>query len=462
MKLLHSVATIAFAVTCFAPIVSAQDPIVTGTISYRERIALPATAVIEITLEDVSRPGAVSEVVARAEVSGPRQPPLPFALEYDPASITGSHRYAVRARILDAGRVLFTTAQAPLVLTQGHGDTVRLMLTMVSSPAMEPTSPGASASVKPLESGSLPATFSGTFPCADCRGLKYELSLFADDSFVLRTTRLGTKPVMATDAIGSWVRASDGQLVMLETSAGARHLFSVVDGRTLRLAGQDDSVGGKPKDLRRATQAASLGIGMPMTGIYRVVDGHGEFAECSTGQRWAVAPGPDATTLTAALHKVKTRAGNGIFASIEGSVTPGGSTPLAVTRLASTDPIKSCAPRFVSMPLSNTSWRLTALGAAPVPKQTGRAGDIGLNFREETGSFGGNGGCNRLAGAYQIDGASLTLRSFGTLRACPDATDREALFRAALNDTRSYRILGRTLELFNADSKSVAKFESVQ
>src|SRR5262249_10458543 len=56
----------------------------TGTATYRERLALTPYAVLEATLEDVPKAGAKAVVVARTRKSNPGQVPIAFELEYDP------------------------------------------------------------------------------------------------------------------------------------------------------------------------------------------------------------------------------------------------------------------------------------------------------------------------------------------------------------------------------------------
>jgi len=99
---------------------------VSGTVAYRERIALAPDAVVHVTLEDVSRADAPSvrlgETTIRPEG---RQVPIPFEIAYDPAKIVDSHTYAVRATIRDAaGALQWTSTQAYPVLTRGAGDRV--------------------------------------------------------------------------------------------------------------------------------------------------------------------------------------------------------------------------------------------------------------------------------------------------------------------------------------------------
>ena len=97
----------------------------TGTATYRERIALPTGAVFEATLEDVTRADAPAEVLGRARIDSPGNPPFKFTIPYDPARIDPAHRYTVRAKVTVDEQLMFTTDTQSAVLTQGaprHAD----------------------------------------------------------------------------------------------------------------------------------------------------------------------------------------------------------------------------------------------------------------------------------------------------------------------------------------------------
>ncbi|UYZ59451.1 YbaY family lipoprotein [Hymenobacter latericus] len=102
---------------------------VTGTVAYRERIALPPNAVLRVQLQDVSRQDAPAVEVASATVeSRGRQVPLPFVLRYDTARIDPTNTYAVQARIEVDGRLMFTNDSAYPVITRGNPKQVQMML----------------------------------------------------------------------------------------------------------------------------------------------------------------------------------------------------------------------------------------------------------------------------------------------------------------------------------------------
>jgi putative lipoprotein len=107
---------------------------VTGSVSYRERVALPPDSVVRVTLLDVSLLDVPARMIAEQEIRPAAQVPIPFALAYDRAAIDPARRYALRAAISDEkGRPLWTTATAQRVLTAGAPDDVQLVLERVSA-----------------------------------------------------------------------------------------------------------------------------------------------------------------------------------------------------------------------------------------------------------------------------------------------------------------------------------------
>lgn len=95
-----------------ATIPPAEQPVsVTGSITYRERMALPPTAQVEITLADVSLMDAPSKTIAQQSFTADgRQVPFAFTLTVDQRQLDPRHSYAVSARITDAsGRLMFIT-----------------------------------------------------------------------------------------------------------------------------------------------------------------------------------------------------------------------------------------------------------------------------------------------------------------------------------------------------------------
>lgn len=82
-----------------------------GTVTYRERIALPPGAVVEVSLLDVSLADAPSRTIARTRVVPRGQVPIPYRLRFNDAVIRPDHRYALRAEIRVRGQLWFTTTE---------------------------------------------------------------------------------------------------------------------------------------------------------------------------------------------------------------------------------------------------------------------------------------------------------------------------------------------------------------
>jgi putative lipoprotein len=115
---------------------SGEGSVLSGTVAYRERIALPQDAVVQVQLSDVSVQDAAAPVIAETTVKPEgRQVPLPFELRYDPSKLDPKRTYAVRATIRSGGQLRFTTTTVTPVLTQGNPSRADLMLTRAGSQA---------------------------------------------------------------------------------------------------------------------------------------------------------------------------------------------------------------------------------------------------------------------------------------------------------------------------------------
>ncbi len=93
---------------------------ITGTVTYRNRSALPPTAVLEVSLQDISLADAPAKIISTQKIeAGGKQPPFAYELTYDPAQIDPKNTYAVSARITDGSQLLFISDTVNPVLTRG-------------------------------------------------------------------------------------------------------------------------------------------------------------------------------------------------------------------------------------------------------------------------------------------------------------------------------------------------------
>ncbi|HMN45806.1 MAG TPA: META domain-containing protein [Povalibacter sp.] len=310
----------------------------------------------------------------------------------------------------------------------------------------------------------LPALYSGTLPCADCPGIRFDLDLRANHVYVLRMTYLERDT--SVDDIGQWSIQEDEVLTL--TGSGERpSAWAIRDVDTLSKL----DIEGKPIEsnlnytIVRQPDYTALEPHLTMRGLYRYMADAAQFEECLTGLKLPVAMEGDNVALQTAYATVRREPGAAVLASVEGRIAPrpameGDRTVdmLVVDRFVRFWPNESCGARGVTHDLVSTRWVLTRLNDEPVDvSKLQREPFIALEGNEHR--VFGNGSCNRVVGAYETEGERITFKQLALTRmACPNM-DFEAAFGKALNAATRWKISGAHLELFDADGKVVARFE---
>ena len=140
------------------------------------------------------------------------------------------------------------------------------------------------------------------------------------------------------------------------------------------------------------------------------------------------------------------------------SVPPGGVREVNMPLVRVT---RASAPVVSTEPLLNVRWVLTQLGTVELPRRTGTREPY-LALASPPGRLEGFSGCNRLFGAFTVDGPKLT---FGpgigmTRMACAGrgAAELESGFAQALQATARWRIDGTVLELLDETGAVLARF----
>lgn len=113
----------------------AATSIITGTVSYRERIALPPNAHLDVKLLDVSLADAPSRTLAATRVIVGRRMPIPYRLEIDRAAIQPRRSYALQATITVDGKLIFTTTTRHAVFGEGPDMTDIMVERVASAPS---------------------------------------------------------------------------------------------------------------------------------------------------------------------------------------------------------------------------------------------------------------------------------------------------------------------------------------
>jgi putative lipoprotein len=107
-------AVLSLVVVCAASIspAIAERLTLSGEVTYRERIALPADAVLRVQLIDTAAAaGAPARVEARATISAAGQVPLLFTLNFDDRILEEGHSYALLAEISAGGAIWFRNVE---------------------------------------------------------------------------------------------------------------------------------------------------------------------------------------------------------------------------------------------------------------------------------------------------------------------------------------------------------------
>ena len=101
---------------------SPSEATITGTVTYRQRIALPDDAIITVKLQDVSKADVAATLLGEQIIKTEgQQVPIPYEVTYDELEIDDRLSYSVSARIVDGtGKLLFISDTHTPVITRDN------------------------------------------------------------------------------------------------------------------------------------------------------------------------------------------------------------------------------------------------------------------------------------------------------------------------------------------------------
>ena len=82
------------------------------SVIYRERIMLPPGSSVTVSLNDVSKMDVKATEISRARKKIATGPPYLLTLSFDPDEIIDNHRYSLKAKIENNGKLLFISTSA--------------------------------------------------------------------------------------------------------------------------------------------------------------------------------------------------------------------------------------------------------------------------------------------------------------------------------------------------------------
>ena len=334
-----------------APTAAATPGVITGTLAYRARIALPPDATAEVRLVD----GAGGMIARDTFATRGRQVPLPFTVRYRPEAIQVGVGYDLYADIRDAaGRVLWAAGPQMVLDVGPEPAPVELVMTQ---PA--PTDVVALAGVRWRLVGFVRDGEATMLP----PGEELTLTVGADGSY---TGRGGCQP------FGGSAGAADGPLTFGEARStmmacpeptaapaflaalGGAHV-EAVRGATMTLAARDGARLTFQNGLDAWDEARALGVALRAAGqepgwTLDVAPGREIVFLTDYGQRRVAAPDPreqtaggrtvhTATSDAGALHVVVTE-------TPCADAMSGAPYPLAVTVTLGNETVSGCGRRL--------------------------------------------------------------------------------------------------------------------
>jgi heat shock protein HslJ/uncharacterized lipoprotein YbaY len=383
-----------FVLTCIASLTMrlAIAESIEGTATWRERMALPPTAVLEAILEDVSRADAPVQEIARMQLSPVPNPPVTFEIAYDPARVQPGHRYAVRARILVGELLMFTTETAAEVLgADASAGRVSLMLRRAGSGSAAVAGIPGSTPESGVDDGSSEANGGGTSSSASDFAAGAPPDVMGESAVPLESTRW-----RAVELEGTAVpRLADAQ----------REAHLVMDGEG-RFAGSDGC--------------------NRVAGSYQVNDDALTFTQAASTQMACLDTGETERQFRAALNDTRSYriiASRLELAGVAGTLVARFESDAAGTAAAS--------PAGSDAALGGTSWRLVRFeggdGTTLTPDDPGK---YTLEFAS-SGGLMARVDCNRGHGTWESSGAGqLTLGPLALTRAmCPPGSLHDQIVR---------------------------------
>ena len=441
--------------------------IVSGNAAYRQRIAMPPDAVLTVRVEDVSKADAPATVLTEThEAFGERQVPIGFSLKVPDKAIDPRASYAVRASITVGGELRFTTTRSYPVLTHDAPNTVDLLLDAAQSSQ-------ASSGPDTAVGFSLPATFTGVMPCADCTGIKQTLTLRADGLYRLNRTYLGKSDGSFAEQ-GRWTADVSSKRLTLRSGSNTQ-LFEIKDDNILHLLDRQ----GQPiestanLDLRRAAQVEAISEPLHWRGEFTYLADSAMFTDCASGLRWPVAMTADYQALERNYLKSRSAPAAPLLVAFEGrlemrpAMEGSPSEQIVIDHFGSSQPGVTCAPAApgkdeVTAELKDTYWKLIELDGKKVITAPTQKREVHITLTNEGSRLFAFGGCNQLAGSYEQKGSDLRFTQMaGTLMACVSPfMELESQVLKMLNTTSGYRIEGQHLILLGGEQE-LASFEAV-
>lgn len=437
-----------------------------GTASYRERIALPADATFQAILYDISGNDQVE--IGRFEAPGDAGPPYLFSIEYADERVAKDGLYSVMARVVWPDRA-YVTAGAILEGFPAVRPALELVMVRPGPSLAQPTTstsiatPERKTNMIGAHGLALPATFTGVIQ-EPAGAVEWALALASDQTFQLSRSF----PSGQRDSLGRWVADPAAGTLVLNDGAELPLLIRPTASGTLSVI--DANSGEKHDGLLKLAAADALALSnMTMAGMVTYMADAAIFEECVSGAVFLISAEGDYLALERAYLADRSGPGAPLYMMLDGGIDtrPAMEGPdrqmIIVDRFLRTQPEMNCVRKQPEVTLINTYWRLQELEGRKFPMDATRLEPHLVLEDTETAAYRATVGCNRMRGSFQLAGEALTVSpAASTMMACPEPLDTlERQFGEVLSRVTRYNIEGNALILTDESGAPLATFSAM-
>lgn len=299
----------------------------------------------------------------------------------------------------------------------------------------------------------LPGTWQGTLPCADCAGVRVTLTLKPGGEYWLERVYLGTKDGdRVFNERARWRRGDLPDLVeMFGARAGLEYFKLAPEGALQKLGTRGQVPDGAPQLLARLPEAATRFGPVGMNALYRYGADAALLQDCMTGAKYNAVGGAAAAELERAYLAAQAQ-GEPRRALLAVTIGPrpageeGWPERVSIDKLERLTDAKVCG-RDTAVTPETGGWLPVKIDHVAVAEaEVGRWSFAG-------GRFSGKLPCNSASGGYTLESAALSFKVLATTRmACAEPVmAREQALVAGLNAVRKWTVTDGRLELRDAE-----------
>ncbi|MGD9888064.1 MAG: META domain-containing protein [Halothiobacillaceae bacterium] len=309
----------------------------------------------------------------------------------------------------------------------------------------------------------LPISYQGTLPCADCSGIDTRLNLLPDGQFQMRMTYLGREG-SGVYSIGLW-QFKDGKLTLKDGTQTVEQ-FQIKDKTLTKLDMQGQPIASKLNySLQSKRIFQPLKPKLTLQGMFVYFADAAIFTPCATEKPMPVRMEGDYLALEKAYMSTRKEPQQALLATLEGEIFlqprmegEGNELALRVLQFKALDSASACpAP---AAQIEDRTWVVVQLGEQTIsPPKEGLGAHLILLSKEQR--VAGSGGCNRLMGGYTLKGDTLKFSKMAsTMMFCEKSMDTEQNFLRALDKVTSGSMDADMLILKDSNGKVLIKLRA--